>query len=355
MVSPMEDKELYSSLMHETSEKVSRRLFDLLEQLKQGPSGLHELCSELVMRRNDRFMVRAYLARMAYEVSGGTNWASILDFCAAVELKLVSMYHSNRLFDEKGEKKVLNDYSNQVITAFLTDSLANKTFEQFLSQKEWPNKEQLSKLFSQISHHFYVGQYEDINLNTYPSETEIGSSSWERYTRRCYGINAAFTEIIAQMSSLLADATPEKTEALATFGREYGIALQIVNDIADFVPPGEHAGTSEKLSTDSYSDVLHGKLTAPILFTLAEGTETERQQALEIFHQKADIEQLKAFTALLARNGSFDKARRLARHHAKLARKTLEIFSEDVRRPLSLMLVLVDSNRYYKALEQYKN
>ena len=348
------DRYMYAALMRNTSEQVFARMLELLSPLREEDLSLYNLCMEMPEHRRKRFMVRAYLARASYEAAGGSDWQQILDFCAATEIETVSMYYTNRLFDEKGGKYLLADRSNQTIAAILTRDIASRTFSSFVQRFAPDKSDALTHLFNQADELFYIGQYRDINLNIYQKDLVVDERSFDLYLYRCYGINAAFIERIAAIGASLANASIEQVTALTEFGKNYGIALQITNDISDFVPAGQHYGTSEKTPHDSYSDILHHKLTAPILFALKDGPIEDQELIRKALEGKITKNQFPMITARLMKNGCMDSARKLARHYANKAKASLRLFSIQARRPLSLMTVIIHSNRYYKSLDAYR-
>lgn len=83
---------------------------------------------------------------------------------------------------------------------------------------------------------------------------------------------AALIEASLALGAMTANATPEKREALMSFGRNLGLAFQIIDDILDVTQP------SEKLGKSAGKDVNAGKATYPA----AMGLDAARDEARKV-------------------------------------------------------------------------
>ncbi|MCI0711232.1 MAG: polyprenyl synthetase family protein [Chloroflexi bacterium] len=84
----------------------------------------------------------------------------------------------------------------------------------------------------------------------------------EEYNRRIYGKTAALFEAAAVSAAILGDLPQVHREAYATFGRELGMAFQIVDDALDFV------SDTRKLGKPAGHDLQHGIITLPVFYYL---------------------------------------------------------------------------------------
>ena len=175
------------------------------------------------------------------------------------------------------------------------------------------------------------------------------------YYRRNYGVNNSFFEKIAIIGATLGRGTKKQIEVLTNFGKSYGMTLQIINDIGDFVPPKYNLGTEEKLPEDAYSDIKHGKLTLPIIYCLINGTNEEKEQVIEALTNKnINEDKLLEVTRILVNNGSIDFAKKTALDFSKKAKSYLEIFPKEKRSLFEELCFIAYTNRYYKALRKFK-
>lgn len=91
-----------------------------------------------------------------------------------------------------------------------------------------------------------------------------GVPTLPEYEYRIYAKTAALFEASTEAGAVLAGLAEESVVALATYGRELGIAFQIVDDVLDF------AGDSGRLGKPVGSDLRGGTVTLPVLLHLAE-------------------------------------------------------------------------------------
>lgn len=77
---------------------------------------------------------------------------------------------------------------------------------------------------------------------------------------------AMLFEAAAHTGAVLAGASTTRIEALAAYGRELGLAFQLVDDALDY------AGTTDRLGKNVGDDLAEGKMTLPLIHTLARGT-----------------------------------------------------------------------------------
>jgi len=102
------------------------------------------------------------------------------------------------------------------------------------------------------------------------------------------------------------------------YGRNVGIAFQLVDDIIDFV------SSTEVLGKPAAADLKLGLATAPVLFATTKYPELEEMIARR-FSKEGDAE--KAFQFVLESDG-LDRTRSLAREHCDLALNAIESLTE---------------------------
>ena len=116
------------------------------------------------------------------------------------------------------------------------------------------------------------GQADDLAAE----EQETGGlDELEKIHRRKTG---AMLEVSLQLGGVIASATPEQLNALQQFGRNLGLAFQVVDDLLDF------DGNEEELGKRTGKDANRGKLTYPVLL----GVEASKQRAVELVDEAID-------------------------------------------------------------------
>ncbi len=145
------------------------------------------------------------------------------------------------------------------------------------------------------------------------------------------------------LGALFAGASPLRRQALASYGNKIGTAFQIVDDILDF--QGDAQLTGKVIG----NDFVEGKITLPLLHTLAHATETDRQHIIALMHgdrsQPAAYQQL---VALIDRYKGCASAAQSAQQLIHAAINALAPFSASAKEGEHL-LVLQDLARYILA------
>ncbi|MEH1868106.1 MAG: solanesyl diphosphate synthase [Nostoc sp.] len=165
------------------------------------------------------------------------------------------------------------------------------------------------KLLSEVIMDLATGEIQQ-GLNRFDAGISI-----ETYLQKSYYKTASLIANSSKAAGLLSEVSRETVEHLYSYGRHFGIAFQIVDDILDFT------STTDTLGKPVGSDLKSGNLTAPVLFALAQKPSLEVLIERE-FAQDGDLEQA---LALIQDSQGIHQARELAAHHAKLAIEHLAV------------------------------
>jgi len=141
---------------------------------------------------------------------------------------------------------------------------------------------------------------------------------------------AALFAAASRIGAVIAERPAAEEEALETYGRNLGIAFQLVDDLLDF---SALQGELGKAVGDDFRD---GKITLPILIAFARGDSEERafwRRTLEDGDQGPD--DLPRAIRLLDRHGAIAETRARARRYAATAADALVAFPDSpLRRAL---------------------
>lgn len=167
---------------------------------------------------------------------------------------------------------------------------------------------QVVKLLSEVIRDFAEGEILQ-SINRFDVDISL-----ESYLEKSYYKTASLIANSAKAAGVLSDVSDEIAEQLYGYGRDLGLAFQIVDDILDFTSP------TEVLGKPAGSDLISGNITAPVLFAMEENPDLVTLIERE-FKQAGDIEQA---LQIVNESQGIDRARDLAGYHAKLAVKQLE-------------------------------
>jgi all-trans-nonaprenyl-diphosphate synthase len=88
--------------------------------------------------------------------------------------------------------------------------------------------------------------------------------NFEAYLEKSYCKTASLIANSARAAGVLSGLPGDQLDALYRFGRQLGLAFQVVDDILDFT------GSDQQLGKPAASDLASGYLTAPVLYALEE-------------------------------------------------------------------------------------
>jgi all-trans-nonaprenyl-diphosphate synthase len=136
----------------------------------------------------------------------------------------------------------------------------------------------------------------------------------EAYLDKSYYKTASLMANSSKSVGVLSGLPEHQLDNLYAYGRNLGLAFQIVDDILDFT------SSSEVLGKPSGSDLKSGNLTAPVLFALEEKPFLAGLIERE-FSEAGDFEQA---LELIHQSDGIARSRELATHHAESAIACLE-------------------------------
>jgi len=153
---------------------------------------------------------------------------------------------------------------------------------------------------------------------------------------------AALFEAATQIAAIVAERPEAEEQALACFGRNFGIAFQLVDDALDY------SAREATLGKTIGDDFREGKITLPIILAYRRGSEEERrfwERTLERMDQReGDFGQAMAF---LDKHEAFTDTIERARHYGAMARDALGIFRDSPTRQALLDIVRFCIERAY--------
>lgn len=145
----------------------------------------------------------------------------------------------------------------------------------------------------------------------------------DAYMEAVDGKTASLFAAACRLGAVAAGASREAEAALGTYGRNLGIAFQLVDDALDY------AGRQAEMGKAVGDDFANGKATLPVILAFERGDSGERafwRRTLEQGERRSgDFERA---LALLERRGALAETVALARARAEEAGRALEVFPD---------------------------
>ena len=122
----------------------------------------------------------------------------------------------------------------------------------------------------------------------------------------------------ARLGAVLGSLEGEEEEALAEYGRNAGLAFQLVDDLLDFT------ASAQQLGKPVLSDLKEGKVTLPLIYAMENGHREARELIARVLAEKEfDSVRPETIVSLVNDSGALDRARCLAQDYAQRAKACL--------------------------------
>ncbi|GLU17477.1 hypothetical protein SLE2022_338430 [Rubroshorea leprosula] len=233
-------------------------------------------------------------------------------------IHVASLLHDDVLDDADKRRGIgsLNAVMGNKLAVLAGDFLLSRACVALASLK---NTEVVS-LLATVVEHLVTG--ETMQMTT----TSEQRSSLEYYMQKTYYKTASLISNSCKAIALLAGQTAEVAVLAFEYGKNLGLAFQLIDDVLDFT------GTSASLGKGSLTDIRLGIITAPILFAMEEFPQL-RAVVDQGFDNPANIDIALEY---LGKSHGIQRTRELATKHANLAAAAIDSLpesnDEDVRR-----------------------
>ena len=241
--------------------------------------------------------------------------ARLLDYQGARHHKLaaaVEFIHTATLLHDdvvdgsglrRGRRTANNIWGNSA-SVLVGDFLFSRSFELMVEDGSL----RVLKILSNASAVIAEGE---VNQLTAQRRIDTGE---ERYLDIIGAKTAALFAAACRIAAVVAEREPAVEEALDAYGRNLGIAFQLVDDAIDYASDGATMGK------DAGDDFRDGKATLPVILAHARGGEAEKRfwrDAIE--GRRVSDEDLAYATRLLHETGAIDDTINRARHYGQRA------------------------------------
>ncbi|XP_027921500.1 solanesyl diphosphate synthase 3, chloroplastic/mitochondrial [Vigna unguiculata] len=241
-------------------------------------------------------------------------------------IHVASLLHDDVLDDADTRRGIgsLNFVMGNKLAVLAGDFLLSRACVALASLK---NTEVVS-LLAKVVEHLVTG--ETMQMTTTSDE----QCSMEYYMQKTYYKTASLISNSCKAIAILAGQTTEVAILAFEYGKNLGLAFQLIDDVLDFT------GTSASLGKGSLSDIQHGIVTAPILFAMEEFPQL-RLIVNEGFENPANIELALDY---LGKSRGIQRTRELAVQHANLAAAAIDSLpdsdDEEVRKSRKALIDL---------------
>jgi len=159
-------------------------------------------------------------------------------------------------------------------------------------------------------------------VNQLTAQRQI-STGEEQYLEIISAKTAILFAAACKIAAVVAESGEEAEKALGAYGRNLGIAFQLIDDAIDYVSDEETMG---KASGDDFRD---GKITLPVILAYNRGNEDEKKfwKDAMLGHRVSDDDLIYA-TQLLKQYNAIDDTIARARHYGRIATDSISSFPD---------------------------
>ncbi|MEQ1862680.1 MAG: polyprenyl synthetase family protein [Chthoniobacteraceae bacterium] len=250
---------------------IDRALDRLLPRATAKPATIHKAMRYSLFAGGKR--MRPVLALAAAEACGGKIERAIPAACAVECIHTYSLIHDDLPCMDDDDLRRGRPTSHKVfgegIAVLAGDALLTVAFEilaQAARTPRHPVAAQVRELADAAGSRWLIGgQVADLE-----GEGRTHTGAELRYIHRCK--TAALLTASLRLGAMSANAAPAKLAAITAFGKNLGLAFQVIDDILDVTQ------TTEKLGKTAGKDVAATKATFPAIY----GLEKSRAEARKL-------------------------------------------------------------------------
>ena len=309
----------------------------LLSRLEGNPAQLYNAASHLIEHGGKR--LRPYMVIKSCEVLGGTAKQAVAAASAVEMIHNFTLVHDDIMDNDEMRHGVPTVHTKFGIPVGILagDVLFSKAFETISSGSGAPEKVSLA-LVSKLAHacvDVCEGQILDITMaqsQKIPSETQ--------YIKMIEKKTSALFEVSCAMGAICANTKRKDVENLSSFGKNLGIAFQIVDDLIGII--GDPKITKKPVG----NDIREGKKSLPILLAINKAKGEKKEKILEVFgNSSVSKDEIESVVKMISSMGIENMVRRKALQHSNAAKKSLSSYDGRAKKELvSLLEFVVERN-----------
>jgi len=163
----------------------------------------------------------------------------------------------------------------------------------------------------------------------------------EEYYKRIYAKTASLFETSAAVAGIISEAGKETVQALSTFGREIGMAFQIVDDILDFT------GDETVMGKPKGSDLRQGLITLPTQIFIEDNPHHPVVEKITTSGCISESEDIKGFIQEIIDRNTIEKSYSIADEFIERGINALEILPNTIEKQMLISLVQSQARRNF--------
>ena len=312
-----------ASSIRDELESNASMITDFIRSYLQGePKELYEASEHYIVSGGKR--LRPFMTIKSCEMLGGNSKRALPPAAAVEMIHNFSLVHDDIMDNDEMRHNIptVHNYYGTPLAILSGDILFSKAFKLLVAEgrKVGHSENAISEMVARLS-----------NACIYVCEgqaTDVGMTLNRRFSSESHYLNmigkktAALFEVSCALGALSAAESDNKDiENLSSFGRNVGIAFQLIDDLIGIVGDPKLTGKSVG------NDIREGKKTYPILLALRNAKGNERNKIFKVFGKNSSTADLKAAVRTISSIGIERQVKKAAKSHIDRAIKSIEQYS----------------------------
>jgi geranylgeranyl diphosphate synthase type I len=312
-----------ASSIRDELESNASIITDFIRSYLQGePKELYEASEHYIVSGGKR--LRPFMTIKSCEMLGGNSKRALPPAAAVEMIHNFSLVHDDIMDNDEMRHNIptVHNYYGTPLAILSGDILFSKAFKLLVAEgrKVGHSENAISEMVARLSNAcIYVceGQATDVGMTL-----NRRFSSESHYLDMIGKKTAALFEVSCALGALSAAESDNKDiENLSSFGRNVGIAFQLIDDLIGI------AGDPKLTGKSVGNDIREGKKTYPILLALKNAKENERNKIFKVFGKNSSTADLKAAVRTISSIGIERQVKKAAKSHIDRAIKSIEQYS----------------------------
>lgn len=260
--------------------------------------------------------IRPLLSLLAAKACTQTDNPQVATFAAVIEFIHAATLLHDDVVDEsslrRGKSTANQQWGNQA-AILVGDFLYSRSFQMMVSLQSMP----IMKLMADTTNTIAAGEVMQLIDCHHQHTTE------KQYFQVIQAKTAVLFSAACQGAGILCQQNEATEAALAAFGLHLGLAYQLTDDALDYV------GNTQTLGKTQGDDFTEGKLTLPLIYTLA-NCASDDQAWLAAALQQPDAVDFQRVQGLIDSTGAIEYTYQLAQTHCQQAQQQLALLPQNV-------------------------
>lgn len=260
---------------------------------------------------------------LAYELNG-KKFVRVSKIAAAIHLLQTSTFVFDDILDTSGKrawtKTIYSEWGTEtaIVAGELLQSIAMSEVASESARLALPNAMSCLRILTLALTDVYKGQYLDMLHSDNPT------MALKRYYRTIFLTTGQFLGRVALVGALFSGISASERESLRSFGENYGMALQVCDDIDDVVFGPERTGK------DYGVDIRKRRMRLPLIIALQTATAGERLVLRKYLTNSSIPErhEVRRIARIIKNVGAIEYCRKVMRRYVNKAMGSLQRLPE---------------------------